>query len=238
MLALTLTCVGEPLRLSGSARRSVGRATAAVLITYRSTDCTRSPMTCSSRARLRNTVVLASAVGLLATFFVGQASAQFITVSNPVVTPARRHRDLQAHRRLLLHDGLRAGLQAGRAAPRHHAAGPGHRRHDQRVRRRRRAERSAAGSGRRTSVTTTAPGTCTSRRRPSTARVRPAAVLDPQHLRQPDDLLVERAAAVQHRLGVVPARPGVVRQPRRALLRLGAGQPATPTTTATCTSPG
>ena len=40
----------------------------------------------SSRARLRNTIVLASAVGLLATFFVGQASAQFITFGNPVVS--------------------------------------------------------------------------------------------------------------------------------------------------------
>jgi GH43 family beta-xylosidase len=39
----------------------------------------------SSRARLRNAVVLTSVVGLLATLFVGEASAQFITFGNPVV---------------------------------------------------------------------------------------------------------------------------------------------------------
>ena len=194
-------------------------------------------MTSSSRARLRNAVVLASVVGLLATFFVGEASAQFITVNNPVIsqradTAIYKHTDGYYYMTASVPDYKRVELRRattlqglGTAATTNAFVAPS----------------SGALSG-----WIWAPDIQLLRRRlvhvllgvAEHRAVRPAAVLDPQHLRQPDDLLVERAAAVHHRLGVLPARRGVVRQPRRALLRVGAGQPAAPTTTATCTSPG
>ena len=169
-------------------------------------------MAWSSRDRQISAVVLGMVVALVAALLAAFAPAGVRAVrrrEQPGDPAACRHGDLQAHRRLLLHDRVGAGLQACRAASRHHPAGAGIRRHGQRVRRavERSAERVDLGAGhpvlRRRLVHVLL-------RLAEHRAVRPTAVLDPQHVREPDDLRVERTAAVQHRVGVVPAR----RRPR------------------------
>ena len=97
------------------------------------TDVPRRTPSTSPRGPFRRAVAatIAIVVGITGLALAAPAFASPpATLHQPARQPARRPAHLQAHRRLLLLHRDRAGVRPDRAAPGHHAPGPGHRRRD------------------------------------------------------------------------------------------------------------